>query len=964
MSDPSNNDDDLLLLTMRVETDENSLSELNKRMLALRETMQDTAKTIDLSDWATSLGAAVNALRAAVNAWNSLEDKAIGVATARNYLPYGISAGEAESINTKIDANKIAQQTGLSSGEVLSSLIRISEEQQNVVGLGHNPNQDNWVALYELGRALGDERFTGANLSHLLTSATSVEVLTAISDLLAKANRKAYSMPEGSEQRQSWIKMINKVQDSPYVPANLETYLALLTKPENQTWGKSGDPFKQLISGTPEDIGNYNKNIEEEGAKALSVHSALSALKTEREEFWNRTGTSAYNTIGENVILPLSNTITTLAKSISGKAMSNMPFEGYSNWQYFSSVNPYDKAKMEKDKFSSSALLDETGTVFKGDLKARASQAKQYATGTVFKDAIPGDSGLYELAKAALVRNVTSKMTYSEGKKKGKRLSDEDADDAAEEMLTGESGFHELAKAALVRNVTSKMTYSEGKKKGKHLSDEDAYAAAEEILTSEDSPYAQEYKSGGFTGLYSELHKKKVLTDNEYRTLIERVSTETEHKERNEIYNDVVNNSEDTLNLRETEHKELKELYSDVATNSEGTTKARDAQHKELKDAIPGDSGLQELAKASLVRNVTSKMTYSEGKKQGKRLSDEDAYAAAEEMLTEESGLHELAKVALVRNVTSKMTYSEGKKKGKHFSDEDAYAAAEEMLTSEESSYAQAYKVGGFTGLYSELHKKKVLTDNEYRTLIERVSTETEHKELKEIYSDVATNSEGTAKARDAQHKELKEIYSDVATNSEGTAKARDAQAKQYSTGMEDALLGELGLYELAKVSQADFNVQSVTAMMYARDALVRNVTSKMTYSEGKKQGKRLSSKDAYDAAEEMLTSEDSPYVQAYKVGGFTGLYAELYKTQSLTDKEYLALMERVINETKHKELNKFYRDVDPNSEVTADVRKVDGQNVLRLELTVKDEKTGEVTTQKTDLTPDQVSSLRLNLGL
>ena len=917
MSDPSNNDDDLLLLTMRVETDENSLSELNKRMLALRETMQDTAKTIDLSDWATSLGAAVNALRAAVNAWNSLEDKAIGVATARNYLPYGISAGEAESINTKIDANKIAQQTGLSSGEVLSSLIRISEEQQNVVGLGHNPNQDNWVALYELGRALGDERFTGANLSHLLTSATSVEVLTAISDLLAKANRKAYSMPEGSEQRQSWIKMINKVQDSPYVPANLETYLALLTKPENQTWGKSGDPFKQLISGTPEDIGNYNKNIEEEGAKALSVHSALSALKTEREEFWNRTGTSAYNTIGENVILPLSNTITTLAKSISGKAMSNMPFEGYSNWQYFSSVNPYDKAKMEKDKFSSSALLDETGTVFKGDLKARASQAKQYATGTVFKDAIPGDSGLYELAKAALVRNVTSKMTYSEGKKKGKRLSDEDADDAAEEMLTGESGFHELAKAALVRNVTSKMTYSEGKKKGKHLSDEDAYAAAEEILTSEDSPYAQEYKSGGFTGLYSELHKKKVLTDNEYRTLIERVSTETEHKERNEIYNDVVNNSEDTLNLRETEHKELKELYSDVATNSEGTTKARDAQHKELKDAIPGDSGLQELAKASLVRNVTSKMTYSEGKK-----------------------------------------------KGKHFSDEDAYAAAEEMLTSEESSYAQAYKVGGFTGLYSELHKKKVLTDNEYRTLIERVSTETEHKELKEIYSDVATNSEGTAKARDAQHKELKEIYSDVATNSEGTAKARDAQAKQYSTGMEDALLGELGLYELAKVSQADFNVQSVTAMMYARDALVRNVTSKMTYSEGKKQGKRLSSKDAYDAAEEMLTSEESSYAQAYKVGGFTGLYAELYKTQSLTDKEYLALMERVINETKHKELNKFYRDVDPNSEVTADVRKVDGQNVLRLELTVKDEKTGEVTTQKTDLTPDQVSSLRLNLGL
>ena len=735
MSDSSNNDDDLLLLTMRVETDENSLSELNKRMLALRETMQDTAKTIDLSDWATSLGAAVQALRAAVNAWNSLEDKAISVATNRNYLPYGISAGEAESINTKIDANKIAQQTGLSSGGVLSSLINISEEQQNVVGLGHDPNQDNWVALYELGRALGDDRFTGSNLSHLLTEATSVEVLTTISDLLVKANRKAYSMPEGSEQRQSWIKMINKVQDSPYVPDNLETYLALMTKPENQTWGKSGDPFKQLISGTPEDIGNYNKNIEEESAKSLSIHSALSDLKTEREEFWNRTGTSAYNLVGENVILPLSNTVTTLAKAVSGKAMSNMPFEGYSALDYMQLPNPYAKAKMEKDKFRSSALLDETGTFFKGDLKARAAQAKQYATDTVFK------VDLYELAKAVLVRNVTSKMTYSEGKKQGKKLSGEDAYAAAEEMLTGESGLHELAKAALVRNVTSKMTYSEGKKQGKQLSNEDAYTAAEELLTSDDSPYTQAYKSGGFTGLYAELYKNQVLTDNEYHDLVERVSTETEHKELNKSYNNA---------------------------------------------------------------------------------------------------------------------------------------------------------------------------DNTY----------------------------------------------------EGTAKARAAQAKQYSKGMEDALLGELGLYELAKMSQADFNIQSVTAMMYARDALVRNVTGKLTYSEGKKQGKKLSGEDAYAAAEEMLTSEDSSYVQAYKSGGFTGLYSELYKNQALTDKEYLDLMERVINETKHKELNKFYGDVDKNSEVTADVRKVDGKNVLRLELTVKDEKTGEVTTQKTDLTPDQVSSLRLNLGL
>ena len=578
MSDPSNNDDDLLLLTMRVDTDEDSLSELNRKMLALRETMQDTAKTIDFSAWDTPLNAAVQALRAAVSAWNSLENKTIGVATDRNYLPYGISAGEAESINTKIAANKIAQQTGLSGGGVLSSLIRISEEQYNVKGLGHDPNQDDWVALYTLGRALGDDRFTGDNLSQLLTDATSVDVLTAISDLLAKANRKAYSMPEGSEQRQSWIKMINRAQASPYVPDNLETYLALMTKPENQTWGKRGDPFKQLISGTPEDIGNYNKSLEKESAKALSVHSALSSLKTEREEFWNRVGTSAYNIVGESVVLPLSNSVTAIAKALSGKSMSKMPFEGYSLLDYIQVVNPYSKAKMEKGKFSSSVLLDETGTVFKGDLKARAAKAKQYATGT---DIAPlGELG--DLKARAAQDKQQAKGTGTDRALLG-------APGIANALL-GELGLYELAKMsqadfnvqsvtamlyardALVRNVTSKMTYSEGKKKGKRLSAKDAYAAAEEMLTSEDSPYAQAYKAGGFTGLYSELYKNQALTAKDYLALMERVINETKHNEINKFYGDVDKNSEVKADVRKVDGQNVLRVVLTVKDESTGKT--------------------------------------------------------------------------------------------------------------------------------------------------------------------------------------------------------------------------------------------------------------------------------------------------------------------------------------------------------------------------------------------------------
>ena len=685
MSDPSNNDDDLLLLTMRVDTDEDSLSELNRKMLALRETMQDTAKTIDFSAWGTPLNAAVQALRAAVSAWNSLEDKAINVATERNYLPYGISAGEAESINTKISANKIAQQTGLSSGGVLSSLIRISEEQQNVVGLGHDPNQDNWIALHELGRALGDNRFTGDKLSELLTNATSVEVLTAISDLLAKANRKAYSMPEGSEQRQSWIKMINRVQASPYVPDNLEQYLALMTKPENQTWGKRGDPFKQLISGTPEDIGNYNKSLEKESTKSLSVHSALNYLKTEREEFWNRAGTSAYNIVGENIVLPLSKAVTTISKALSGKAMSNMPFEGYSILDYIQVANPYSKAKREKDKFSFSVLLDETGTFFKGDLKARAAKAKQYATdsaplgdlgglkartaqdkqqakqyatgtdsaplgelgdlkahaaqdkqpakGTGTDSAPLGELGDLKARAAQDKQHATDSAPLGElrdlkaraaqdkqhatdsaplgelGDLKARAAQDKhyststststDSAPPAQnkqyssgiaKAFLGELGLYELAKMSqadfnvqsitammyardsLVRNITGKMMYSEGKKRGKRLSAKDAYAAAEEMLTSEDSPYAQAYKAGGFTGLYSELYKNQALTAKEYLALMERVINETKHNEINKFYGDVDKNSEVKADVRKVDGQNVLRVVLTVKDERTGKT--------------------------------------------------------------------------------------------------------------------------------------------------------------------------------------------------------------------------------------------------------------------------------------------------------------------------------------------------------------------------------------------------------
>lgn len=546
--------DDLLLLTMRFETDENSLAELGNRMLAVRKMMEDVTKSFDLSGLVAGLNKAVQALRVAVNAWNSLENKAINVATNRNYLPYGISAGEAETINTKISANKAAQKVGFTGGGTLTSLARIAEEQANIMEFGQDPSQNNWIALYTLGAAMGDNRFSGDNLSTLLTQKSSSEVLRTITDLMANASRAAYAMPEGSAERQKLLQYLREVQSSPYVPANSLEYIALMTKPENKTWGKSGNPMVPLLSATPEDYGTYGEKLETAGSKSLSIQEALSYLKTEREEVWNRAGTNLYNAVGEAFVLPFSKTVTNIAKVLSGKAMANQAFEGYSWWELSDPLasNPYTMANSPfyRKMYSLSVGLDETGSVFKGDLAARAQQALHYYTDT--NNVMLGELGLYEL----------SKMSQT---------------DFAQQSLTA----MKFAQDALIRNVTGDMVYTEGKKKGKKLSGADATKKAQELLTSPDSPYAQAYLEGGFTGLYAELYKNKALTDKEYIDLMEKVVNRTEHDAINKFYPEVRKDDEVTAKSVKENGKQLLRLEIVVTDEKTGKT------HRESTELTP-----------------------------------------------------------------------------------------------------------------------------------------------------------------------------------------------------------------------------------------------------------------------------------------------------------------------------------------------------------------------------------------
>lgn len=519
----SNDNDDLLLLTLGLDTKDDDFSKARNQIKLLQDSMKDTESVFNLGNFVSGLNKAVQALRTAVNLWNGLENKAVSVGTNTNYLPFGTSAGEIETIRTKIDSSKVAQANKLSSGGVLSTLASIASEQANVRFQGADPNAKAWISLTELANELGDKRFQGSNLSNMLTKSTSIDVLLAISDLMSNASRWAYSVPEGAE-RQRRLQLWNQVKNSPYFNEGMADFIANLTKPENQTWGKSGNVMDPYLSGAPEDLGTYGAVREKSSSKSLNISEALNYLKTDRDELLNNVATNLYNSLAESYVLPASRTVTTLGKALSGvltkKYMTEMPtFEAYGWWDKTASLGIGDSvleiSKQERKLFSSVAGLNETGDFYKGDLEHRASKALSYYTGT--DNALIGELGLYELAK----------MTQA---------------NYAEQSLVAMT----WARDNLIKNVTGNMTDANGKR----IKAKEAYNRAEAMLTDPNSVYAQAFASGGFTGLASTLYSNKALTEKDYVDFMAKVINETKHNEISKYYADVKTDDEVTATTK------------------------------------------------------------------------------------------------------------------------------------------------------------------------------------------------------------------------------------------------------------------------------------------------------------------------------------------------------------------------------------------------------------------------------
>jgi hypothetical protein len=343
----------------------------------------------------------------------------------------------------------------------------------------------------------------------------------AISDMMSNASRWVYSASEGKE-RQLRLQLWNQVKSSPYFNEGMSDYIANLTKPENQTWGKTGNVMAPFLSGTPEDIGTYNNIRETTSSKSLNIADALSYLKTERGELLNTAATSLYNSFAQTYVLPASRTLTTIGKAISGtytkKSMSDMPFfEGLSFSDKVDAINVFadSPAKIksyERSTFAPMVGLNETGDFYKGDLEQRASRALSYYTAT--DSALLGELGLYELAKM-------TQANYTE-----------------QSMSAMKWAREKLSENAVDEN-------------GKKLKGKKALNYADAQLVS--GGYAEAFASGGFTGLMSLMYSNKAITEKEYLDYMAKVINETKHKEISKYYPDVKQEDEVTAKTKTVE---------------------------------------------------------------------------------------------------------------------------------------------------------------------------------------------------------------------------------------------------------------------------------------------------------------------------------------------------------------------------------------------------------------------------
>lgn len=315
--------DELIIVELGLSTNLSDFDKAKDAVEDLKDSMEDLSVKVGAIDLDLGLRGAATVLKGLIDSWNSLKDKTITVAYAtNNYLPYNLDPGTRQNIENRLNESTVAQKFGVTPDTVLSDLSGIIAKQGQTKMLGHFVSDEDANALYQLGEKLNDPRFQGENLSRIFTDASSVDIYKSITDMLANAYREAYKLPNKSEERQEWLKLIANVLATPYVNKAVGELIAFYTEPDNPTYSKSGDPMSRYFSASVEDDGKYMQRLKKYQQEAVELATDMDLVTSEIKESWDTIRTTTFDLVGETVVLPLLKNVVTLTDVLSGKRMS------------------------------------------------------------------------------------------------------------------------------------------------------------------------------------------------------------------------------------------------------------------------------------------------------------------------------------------------------------------------------------------------------------------------------------------------------------------------------------------------------------------------------------------------------------------------------------------------------------------------------------------------------------------
>lgn len=504
------NSDDLLLLTMRLATDDDSFDKARNKIKLLQNDLKDVSSGFDTSKFINGLNSAVQALRLAVNTWNALENKTIKTATSRDYIQYDLTPGQRQNL-LRIDNNKVAKEYNMTSGTVLNSLLSIGEQQAAIRFQGQNPDDKTWSSIYQLANAVGDPRFQKSSLSNMLTVNPSLTVFEGLTDMLHKAYKNMYATPEHSAERQKWQQLIDNVKKSPYIDDTIANYIAFMANKVDY------NPMYPMIQGDSRDAGTYGEKLDAKLKRSVNIHEGLSRVKSEFKETGEQFTVGLYNFLGTGFLNDAEDILSLVNALVPGRSISgaSTTFEGSNigtRWMY----NKVYKEAARTGKFSTLAGLTAVG---EGSVLDQEERAKAFLGG--YKESVTGESPDAVAGELFLY----------------------------EAMKLGTSNYANQTMQAFIaaQDKISKKIRKEGDYK---WYDNTPDNLALDVLHSD--AFADAFTSGGFGGLWTALYKGGYIDSKDYLKFMEEALNNAKHNNLNKFYGEGVDkNKEVTAKVKE-----------------------------------------------------------------------------------------------------------------------------------------------------------------------------------------------------------------------------------------------------------------------------------------------------------------------------------------------------------------------------------------------------------------------------